>query len=115
MKENELEGIHKRINRQADEDFQQERKELKAFYKVSYISLPCSGGVVPRQSDMEPATLSFSLFKAFKLLIERQNLATGSFLRKFCSKCSSISQRKQKKHSSYPNGERYLKKLIQAL
>ncbi|VBB25442.1 unnamed protein product, partial [Acanthocheilonema viteae] len=33
MKQNELEAIHERIDRQADEEFQQEKKELIAFYK----------------------------------------------------------------------------------
>ncbi|KAM3721459.1 Peripheral-type benzodiazepine receptor-associated protein [Dirofilaria immitis] len=33
MKQNKLEEISKRINRQADKEFQQEKKELKLFYK----------------------------------------------------------------------------------
>uniref|UniRef100_A0A0R3RRA7 Transmembrane protein n=1 Tax=Elaeophora elaphi TaxID=1147741 RepID=A0A0R3RRA7_9BILA len=33
MKRNELEEIHKRINRQADEELQQEKSELMKFYK----------------------------------------------------------------------------------
>lgn len=40
--QNELKKIHKRINRQADEEFQREKKELIAFYKVSWMISLCN-------------------------------------------------------------------------
>lgn len=42
MKRNELEEIDERTSRQADEEFQQEKKDLIAFYKVSCTSSSCN-------------------------------------------------------------------------
>ncbi|CAG9534231.1 unnamed protein product [Cercopithifilaria johnstoni] len=56
IKQNELEEIHKRINQQADKEFQQEKEELIAFYKQVRQYFPEKTEKTQQQSEEKQAS-----------------------------------------------------------